>query len=215
MHAHDMSNFVSAEIDMEAAVAPELAHDHGGHGDSSHAGHGHDAGHQDDHGHGGVHAESHGEGHSTGHGTGHGVGHERSRKTSESHGEGHSAGHGTEHGVGHEPKLKKSRHDSRVNSFAIVREGEIYPERLSMWMRHLGNMKANRGTIFRIKAILALKGSRLKRVVHAVMDATDEDDIGPWADGEKKICKIVFIGKALDEEFLRRGFEAIFVKSVA
>jgi len=97
-----------------------------------------------------------------------------------------------------------------VNSFSIVKEGEIVPRRLSMWMQSLGQLPKEQGVIFRIKAILAVKGHPYKHVFHAVMDVSDEDDAGPWEEGEKKISKIVFIGKSLDQKFLREGFMAIF-----
>lgn len=97
-----------------------------------------------------------------------------------------------------------------MNSFSIVREGEIVPRKLAEWMQGLGQLPADKGTIFRIKAILAVKGHPYKHVFHAVMDVSDEDDAGPWEEGEKKISKIVFIGKAMDQPYLRAGFEAIF-----
>eukprot|EP00448_Togula_jolla_P023025 CAMPEP_0170590436 /NCGR_PEP_ID=MMETSP0224-20130122/11871_1 /TAXON_ID=285029 /ORGANISM="Togula jolla, Strain CCCM 725" /LENGTH=500 /DNA_ID=CAMNT_0010914237 /DNA_START=47 /DNA_END=1549 /DNA_ORIENTATION=+ len=180
MRAHDMTHFVEEELEKEAEVEPEL--EHGAHG----GGHGH--GHEvNGHGHDENCTEDHGHG-----------GHE-------SHGAGHGSGHGGGHG-----HRNSSRHDSRVNSFAVVREGEIIPQRLARWMQSLGQLPAERGVIFRIKAILAVKNHPFKHVFHAVMDVSDEDDAGPWAEGEKKVSKIVFIGKGLDEKFLREGFEAIF-----
>jgi len=193
IRAHDICNFVNDDIEKEAEDAPELTKGHGGHGEhGGHGGHheghgGHDADCTEDHGHGGH--GSHG-----GHG---GYG---------GHGDGHGTGHGGGHGHGHGP----NRHDARVNSFSIIREGEIVPRRLSAWMQSLGQLPPERGTIFRIKAILAVKGHPYKHVFHAVMDISDEDDAGPWAEGEKKVSKIVFIGKSLDQKFLREGFEAIF-----
>mmetsp|Transcript_31001 Transcript_31001/g.78403 ORF Transcript_31001/g.78403 Transcript_31001/m.78403 type:complete len:80 (-) Transcript_31001:73-312(-) len=79
-------------------------------------------------------------------------------------------------------------------------------------MQSLGQLPPDKGTIFRIKAILAVKGHPFKHVFHAVMDVSDEDDAGPWEEGEKKVSKIVFIGKSMDEPFLRQGFEDIFEK---
>merc|ERR1719276_768734 len=152
-------------------------------------GHGHS---EEDHGHGG-----HG-GHDGGHSGGHDGG----------HGGGHSAGHGGGHG--HGGGKKDNRHDSRVNSFSTIKEGEILPQKLSAWMQMLGQLPPEKGTIFRIKAILAVKGHPYKHVFHAVMDVSDEEDAGPWAEGEKKVSKIVFIGKGMDEAFLRAGFDEIF-----
>merc|ERR1719476_49074 len=183
IRAHDMCNFVNEDIDKEAeANLGEFEHGaHGGH-DSHGDAHGHDANCTEDHGHGG-----HGDGGHSGHGG--------------------TAGHGAGHGHG---SKGANRHDARVNSFSIVREGEILPRRLSAWMQQLGQLAPERGTIFRIKAILAVKGHPYKHVFHAVMDVSDEDDAGPWQEGEKKISKIVFIGKGMDEPFLRAGFEDIF-----
>jgi len=186
MRAHDMTNFVNENIELEAEVPAELAEPTG------HGGHGGDHGHPEDC------QEEHGGGHGGGHEEGHGS----------DHGGGHAGGHGGGHGHG---KVKgENRHDNRVNSFAIVKEGEIVPRRLSAWMQSLGSLPPDKGVVYRIKAILAVKGHPFKHVFHAVMDISDEDDAGPWAEGEKKISKIVFIGKSLDEAFLRAGFLAIF-----
>jgi len=184
IRAHDMCNFVNEDIEKEAAVSQELEAGHGGHGhDEGHGGHG------GGHGHDENCTEDHGHG-------GHGE-----------HGGGHAGtGHGTGHGHGHDA----NRHDTRVNSFAIVKEGEVAPRKLGMWMQTLGQLPPQYGTIFRIKAILAVKGHPFKHVFHAVMDVSDEDDAGPWEEGEKRVCKIVFIGKSMDKAFLTKGFEAIF-----
>jgi len=190
LRAHDMGHFVEADIEKEAAAEEE--HGHGGHG-----GHG---GHEGHGGHGG-----HGDGHDAdcteehGHGSSH-----------SSHGGGHGSGHGRGHDDGHGHASKKSRHDSRVNSMALVREGEILPQKLSQFMQALGRLPKEKGVIFRIKGILAVKNHPYKHVFHAVMDVSDEDDAGPWAPGEKKISKIVFIGKNLDRKFIRDSFDDVF-----
>lgn len=185
LRAHDMSNFVNEEIEKEAEN-PDLGHaGHGsGHGDC------HDADCKEDHGHGDGHGGVNGSGHGGSHGSGHVNGHQ------EGHGHGHLA--------------KKSRHDSRVNSMSIVREGEIIPERLSRFMQKLGQLPKEKGVIFRIKGILAVQGHPYKHVFHAVMDVSDEDDAGPWGPDEKRISKMVFIGKGLDKEYIRTNFESIF-----
>jgi len=140
-----------------------------------------------------------------GHG-GHGDAHDADCK--EDHGHGGSHGHAEAHGHGH--AAKKSRHDSRVNSMAFVKEGEIIPSKLGPWMQSLGTLSEDKGVIFRIKGILAIRGHPFKHVFHAVMDVSDEDDAEAWAEGEKKVTKMVFIGKNLDKEFIRKGFEAMF-----
>uniref|UniRef100_A0A7S4T5H1 CobW C-terminal domain-containing protein n=1 Tax=Alexandrium monilatum TaxID=311494 RepID=A0A7S4T5H1_9DINO len=187
LRAHDVSSLGDLDFEREAEVDVRL----GGHGG------GHGAGHEEGHGDGDCHGgcedpyctEDHG------HGGGHGQ--------SAGHG-GHGAGHGHIHAHG------ESRHDTRVNSFALVREGELVEEKLGPWFTSLFSLPPERGTIFRIKGILGVKGYLNKRVFHAVMDAHDGEWAGPWREGEKKVSKIVFIGKALDQAFLRKGFEDCF-----
>lgn len=193
IRAHDMMNFANVDLEKEAAEEPaEHGGGHEGHGGHE-SGHGHDENCTEDHGNGG-HGGDGGHG---GHG-GHGGGYS-----------GEAAGHGHVSGHGHAPR-GENRHDTRVNSFSIVKEGLIVPKRLSAWMQMLGSLPSDKGTIFRIKAILAVKDHPYKHVFHAVMDVSDEDDAEPWAEGEKKISKIVFIGKGMDRKFLTEGFEAIF-----
>jgi len=206
IRAHDIVNFVEQDIEVEQKEIEEKQEGHGHGGDGGHEGHGGHDGHGDGHGHDENCTEDHGGGHGShgGHG-GHG-GHDGGYS---GHGDAHSSSHGEGHGHGHDGKAA-SRHDGRVNSFSIVREGEIVPRRLSAWMQSIGQLPPEKGTIFRIKAILAVKGHPYKHVFHAVMDVSDEDDAGPWAEGEKKVSKIVFIGKSMDQKFLREGFHAIF-----
>lgn len=93
---------------------------------------------------------------------------------------------------------------------SIIREGAILPKKLGLWMRQLSQWPEAKGTIFRIKAILSIKDHPYKHVFHAVMDVSDEDDAAPWGKDEKRISKIVFIGKGLDQQCLKDGFESIF-----
>lgn len=195
LRAHDMTNFVNDEIEKEA-VEKEEAHGDGGHGDhgdhggghnghSAHNGHAHDPNCTEDHGHG-----------------------ENGGHSGHSENGGHGHGHVDEHG--HVTKKQKSRHDSRVNSMSLVREGELLPAKLSAFMQTLGQLPPEKGTIFRIKGILAIKNHPFKHVFHAVMDVSDEADADPWGKDEKRITKIVFIGKALDKTWIREHFEECF-----
>lgn len=217
MRSHDMIHFTEMDIEKEAEEDPKLVEGHGGHSGGHDSGHGHDEMDCDEeHGHGGGHGDGHDGGHGGGHG-GHGGGHEVGHDGGHGgsgysgHGGGHGESSGTGHGGGHGHGQKaESRHDARVNSFSIMKEGEVVPKRLSKWMHEIGSLPKEKGTVFRIKAILAVKGHPNKHVFHAVMDVSDEDDGPAWGDDERKICKIVFIGKGLDHKYLRDGFEAIF-----
>lgn len=97
-----------------------------------------------------------------------------------------------------------------MNSFAIVREGEMVQEKMVRWMEALQCLPPQLGTIFRIKGILAVQGHPYKHVFHSVMDVSDEDDAEPWAEGEKRISKIVFIGKSLNRKVISETFHKTF-----
>jgi G3E family GTPase len=192
LRAHDMSKFADEDIEKEAEVV-EDGHDHGGQGrhDNGHGGHGdgHSADCTEDRGHGGG-------GHEEGHGGSLGGG-------GHGHGDGHAGGHGH--------VAKKSRHDSRVNSFALVGDRDIIPQKLGKFMQTLVTLPKKRGLIFRIKGILAVKDHPYKRVFHTVMDVSDEDDVGEWGD-EKRISKIVFIGKGMDRAYITDKWNLVFTE---
>lgn len=104
--------------------------------------------------------------------------------------------------------LDQKKHDNRINSFSIVEECELDKKGLREWMHQLTAMTETpeKGEIFRIKGIFAMRGMEEKIVIHAVMDSMNEEMIGEWAEGEKRVCKVVFIGKSLDKEYITAGF---------
>jgi G3E family GTPase len=63
------------------------------------------------------------------------------------------------------------------------------------------------GDIFRSKGILAIDGAPRRYVFQGVHMMMDSDWGAAWKDGEKRSSKLVFIGRNLDGDNLRRGFE--------
>ena len=60
----------------------------------------------------------------------------------------------------------------------------------------------------RCKGVVAFAGTDEKFVFHGVHEQVafgpaDED----WAPGKKKVCKMVFIGKNLEKEALKKGLD--------
>ena len=39
------------------------------------------------------------------------------------------------------------------------------------------------------------------------MDTSDEEFIGPWKEDEKKMCKLVVIGRNIDKAYIREEFD--------
>ncbi|UPR01348.1 cobalamin biosynthesis protein [Chloropicon primus] len=116
----------------------------------------------------------------------------------------------------HEHKKKKSRHDSGVSSVGLEVEGVLDIIQLNQW---LGSFLMTRGDdIYRSKGILAIEGTDDKFVFQGVHMMTtmatsaNTPGIQPWGENEKRINKMVFIGKNLDREDITKNFMACLVK---
>jgi len=100
-------------------------------------------------------------------------------------------------------------HATLVTSVGIVAEGECRMNLLNAWM---GKLLREKGPdIYRMKGVLAIKdipNSYVFQAVHMVMDATQGS---LWPD-EKRINKLIFIGKELNREEIEKGFFSCLVK---
>jgi len=97
------------------------------------------------------------------------------------------------------------QHDDSVKSVSITKEGNLDMELLHEW---IGGILQNKGVdIFRMKGVLCVEHSNRKFLYHAVhmifSSMFDEVEMNP---NEKRESKLVFIGKNLDSEELKRGF---------
>ncbi|MAS01649.1 MAG: cobalamin biosynthesis protein CobW [Euryarchaeota archaeon] len=98
-------------------------------------------------------------------------------------------------------------HDQNVTSTSSKFEGELNVNKLSNWIGHLMETKAE--DLFRYKGVLAVKGTDKKFVfqgVHMLFGGNFSEEIGLWKEGEKRECRFVFIGRNLDHEALQAGF---------
>jgi len=167
-------------FDMEKIAIEETGHGHG-------HGHGHDCGEECD-------------GHGHGHGHGHDAGHECGDDCQDEHGGGHGQAQG--HGHAHD-----SRHDNEIGSFSIVRKGmEVDALAFARWIRIIATLPEEQGKLYRSKGVLAAAGRSAKLIFHAVADVTETSDGPEWGEHEQRICKIVFIGKALDRRKIEERF---------
>eukprot|EP01062_Namystynia_karyoxenos_P063017 TRINITY_DN55848_c0_g1_i1.p1 TRINITY_DN55848_c0_g1~~TRINITY_DN55848_c0_g1_i1.p1 ORF type:complete len:542 (+),score=139.18 TRINITY_DN55848_c0_g1_i1:80-1627(+) len=125
-----------------------------------------------------------------------------------SHGHGHSHGHSHEHGHGH----SHGRHDpavhstaNAVTSVALTHNGDMVPGAVRIWLDDIVEAYGDR--LFRHKGVIAVRGRQEKFVFQGVHDLST----GPaatdirWDDGPRQ-CRMVFIGKDLDREFITAGF---------
>lgn len=136
------------------------------------------------------------------------------RGAHQAHGHGHGQGHGHGHDAAcaseacdHPSHKKKGHvHDYRVSSVGIERDAEVEKSKLDGFIKWL--MQEKGPDLFRSKGALAVQGLPNKFVFQAVHMQFGGRPQDPWAAGETRCCKMVFIGKNLDREELNRRFDA-------
>ena len=96
-------------------------------------------------------------------------------------------------------------HDVTVKSVSL-RAGEMDPKKFFPWIEKI--TQAEGPNILRLKGIIAFKGDEDRYVVQGVHMIIEGDHQRPWKDNEKRESRLVFIGRDLDAERLKRTFEA-------
>ncbi len=101
--------------------------------------------------------------------------------------------------------VAQHEHDDEVGSISIERDGDVDPEKLNAW---LGELLRERGVdIFRMKGFISLAGESRRFVFQGVHMLFDGQPDRPWGDSPRR-NQLVFIGRNLDEQSMRQGFEA-------
>jgi len=104
--------------------------------------------------------------------------------------------------------VAQHEHDDEVGSIAIEHEGDVDPDRLNMW---LGELLRERGVdIFRMKGFISLAGESRRFVFQGVHMLFDGQPDREWGD-DPRHNQLVFIGRNLDEQDMRQGFNACLV----
>ena len=104
--------------------------------------------------------------------------------------------------------VAQHEHDDEVGSIAIETDGDLDPMRLNAW---LGELLRERGVdIFRMKGFISLAGESRRYVFQGVHMLFDSQPDRPWGDSPRR-NQLVFIGRNLDEESMRQGFEACLI----
>ena len=84
--------------------------------------------------------------------------------------------------------------------------GEVDPEKFMPWINDLTQRDGPK--ILRSKGILAFKDEPKRFVFQGVHMILDGDLQRDWKASETRESKIVFIGRDLDKEAIKKGFEA-------
>jgi len=204
------------------AAEPEHKHGHGhGHHDETctvdhdHSSHDHKKEHKEEHAHGHQehghgHKEKHKEEHAHGHQE-HGHGHKEEEPCTMDHDHGeHAHGHKHEAEKSHDEKNSVAHWSSRVSSVGLVREGDLDMDKVNEWVGTL--LQAKGKDIYRMKGVLSLKDTPTKFVFQAVHMQMNGEMLGPWATGEVRESKLVFIGKDLDRKELSDALDLCVAK---
>ena len=104
--------------------------------------------------------------------------------------------------------VAQHEHDDEVGSIAIEIDGDVDPKKLNAWM---GELLRERGVdIFRMKGFISIAGESRRFVFQGVHMLFDGQPDRPWGDTPRR-NQLVFIGRNLDEQGMRQGFEACLV----
>ncbi len=118
--------------------------------------------------------------------------------------------HGHDHDHDHGHGLKHY-HDEEMQSVSIRIDGDVDPARFMPWINLIAQREGP--NILRSKGILSFKDEAKRFVFQGVHMILDGDLQREWREGEKRECKIVFIGRNLKEDDLRSGFLACAVNA--
>ena len=116
--------------------------------------------------------------------------------------------HGHDHHHHHGGGLKHY-HDEDMQSVAIAHDGDVDAGKFMPWLNDL--VQREGGKILRSKGILAFKGEPKRFVFQGVHMMLDGDVQRDWKPDERRLSKVVFIGRDLPEQDIREGFQACLV----
>ena len=97
-------------------------------------------------------------------------------------------------------------HDEDMQSVAITLDGDVDPEKFLPWVNEL--VQREGPSILRSKGILAFRNEPKRFVFQGVHMILDGDLQRAWREDEKRVSRIVFIGRRLKEDEIRQGFLA-------
>ena len=118
----------------------------------------------------------------------------------------HDHGHGHAHHHHHEGNGLKHYHDEEMQSVALSIEGDLDADKFMPWLNTY--IQTEGASILRSKGILALKDEPKRFVfqgVHMILDGNLQRD---WKPDEKRVSRIIFIGRNLKEDEIKQGFLA-------
>lgn len=134
-------------------------------------------------------------------------GHHEKHGDHEKHGE-----HGKDHHDKHSTEASKHghhghkhKHMSVVSSVGIVWEGMCSLEKMQKMLDFF--IKTMGKDLFRYKGVMSIAGIDQKWVFQGVHEIFDGEYTSEWLPGERRVNKLVFIGRKLDRKLVNEKFE--------
>ena len=104
-------------------------------------------------------------------------------------------------------------HGDDVSSVSIELKGNMNLDKVNYWLGGLIEVKSN--DLYRYKGVLAIQDFERRFVYQGVHMVFEGSPDRKWKDGEERVSKMVFIGRDLDEDLIREGFEQCLVDAEA
>ncbi|OAF05268.1 cobalamin biosynthesis protein CobW [Bradyrhizobium centrolobii] len=120
------------------------------------------------------------------------------------HHDGHDHHHHHDHGHG-----LKHYHDEEMQSLSLKTDKPLDPNVFMPWLQNLVQMEGQK--ILRSKGILAFHDDDDRYVFQGVHMMLEGNHQRKWKDGEPRESRLIFIGRELPEEAIRKGFESCIV----
>src|SRR3954469_7796112 len=114
--------------------------------------------------------------------------------------------HHQDHGHSHSHGGLKHYHDEEMQSISLSSDQPLDPDKFFPFIQNL--TQAEGPNILRCKGIVALKDDPQRFVFQGVHMMLDGDHQREWRTDEKRQSRVVFIGRNLPEEKIRKGFES-------
>jgi len=117
----------------------------------------------------------------------------------------HDHHHDHDHDHDHAHGLKHY-HDEEMQSIALSTDKPLDPDKFFPFIQNLVQVEGP--NILRSKGILSLRDDPQRFVFQGVHMMLDGDHQREWKEGETRTSRVVFIGRNLPEEKIRKGFES-------
>jgi G3E family GTPase len=121
------------------------------------------------------------------------------------HDHGREHDHDDRHVHAHAQGGLKHYHDEDMQSVSLSSEAPLDADKFFPWVQ--GLVASDGQDILRCKGILSFKDDDERFVFQGVHMILDGDHQRPWQASEKRVSRLVFIGRNLPQEKIRKGFE--------